>query len=89
MMPTDDRTSSSQGVTSGDRDSLVEWMAIAFPGRLGLSMDEFAVAFGYSRGHVKNLVAARRVRIQRTGRRVIIPMDAAIEFMIATNGAFP
>ena len=83
---------SSEGrhsLANDERSALVEWLARAFPSRLGLSIDEFAAAFGYSRGHVKNLVAAQRVRVQRNGRRVIIPMDAAIAFMLGTHTMAP
>lgn len=86
-MKTTDLQSSeaSHSLANHARSALVDWLSRAFPNRLGLSMDEFATAFGYSRGHVKNLVAAQRVRVHRAGRRVVIPMDAAIDFMLGTN----
>jgi hypothetical protein len=83
LMETTDIQSREGGVSSDDaRSALVEWFARAFPNRLGLSLDEFAESLSYSRGHVKNLVAAQRVRVHRAGRRVVIPMDAAIDFML-------
>lgn len=69
------------------RTAIVEALLRAFPGRLGLSIDEFAAAFGFSRGHAKNLIAAQQVRVQRYGRRVIVPMDEAIYFMLRDRQA--
>ncbi len=72
-------------LTSDSRAAIAEAALRAFPGRLGLSINEFAEALDFSRGHVKNLIQSGKIRVHRYGRRVIIPMDAAIAFMLGEN----
>lgn len=74
---------------SNECTAVVEALIRQFPGRLGLSIDEFSSAFDFSRNHTKNLIQGRKVRVRRYGRRVIIPMDEVIAFMLGTNTTPP